>query len=718
MMSAILQSISVIVPLSAVLAYSLLILLVLRQRVISRVNRLFAFYLISMATWTGASLMLRLDPLHAVFWSKLATAAGGAIMPLLWLLFVQAFLGIKPRRIYLMMSVISTAGIVAAVALGYMIEAIHVNPATGTVQLEFGPALPLYAVYWGVVLAWSLIILLRAYRRADNLAWRNRLRYPLIGTGLVFVGATTNAVSALAQYPVDIAANLINAFLLAYAIARYELVDLALVVRRMLAWLLGAVGIAVFYVFSLYLLDWVLLHHPIGLVGLGLLIAAVLLALSPGLRQKAQQTIDRLIAREYYSLHLLLEDLSHEISRLRPLPELAELIMTRVMTTLDLSHAAFLARNESSDEIECVVSVGQYATTPLVRWRPDHPLYVYFTGHKRPALISEIELLPQIKALWAQERRELDALRGKLFVPVRSHDRLLAVFVFGEKRSGQPFTADDISALSTLANQTAIALDNAWLFQEVRSEANKLAQANAELRRLDKMKDEFIQNVSHELRTPLMLIKGYIELLYKGVLGATTPAQADALQTILQRANQIIEMVNAFIVLTQDQSEPMHYQLLDLCKTIEASAALVFAAAHSAGIKIKVECPDTVPPIVADAGRLTQVLDNLLSNAIKFSPAGGEVTIKVTAHDTHVQVSVIDEGIGIAAEDLPHIWERFYQATPGVNRALGGSGLGLAIVKQLVEAHGGAVSVTSSPGQGSTFSFTLPLKSVPMRIAD
>ncbi len=712
-MSAVLQSISIIVPLSAVIIYSILVLLVLRQQLVSRVTRLFAFYLISMAAWTGASLMLRLDPIHAEFWSTLLTMAGGAIMPLLWFVFVQAFLGIKPRRLYVMIGVASAAGIATAAALGHMIETVRVDTVTGAVRVEFGPALPLYGLYWLAFLTWSLIILLRAYRRAEDLAWRNRIRYPLIGTALVFVGATTNAIDALAPYPMDIAANLINALLLTYAIARYELVDLALVVRRMLAWLLGVGGVAVLYIFSLYLLDWVLANRSAGLIGLGLLIGAVLLALSPGLRQRAQNLIDRVIAREYYSLHLMLEDLSQAITRLRPLPELAELILERVMTTLGLSRAAFLVHNEASGEIESIVALGQYEAPPTVRWRADHPLYVYFTTYKRPALSSEIEFLPQIKALWAQERKELDDLQGKLFVPVRSQDSLLAVFVFGEKRNGQPFTADDISALSTLANQTAIAIDNAWLYQEVRNEANKLAQANVELRRLDKVKDEFIQNVSHELRTPLMLIKGYVELLHKGVLGAMTPAQADALQIILHRVNQIIEMVNDFIILTRDQSEPMHYQLLDLRRTIAASVALAYAAANSAGIKIKIECPDELPLIVADASRLSQVLDNLLSNAIKFSPTGGEVTVKVTVEDTYLRVSVMDQGIGIAAKDLPHIWERFYQADSGINRSFSGSGLGLAIVKRFVEAHGGEVGVVSTLGQGSVFHFTLPFRAIP-----
>jgi signal transduction histidine kinase len=142
---------------------------------------------------------------------------------------------------------------------------------------------------------------------------------------------------------------------------------------------------------------------------------------------------------------------------------------------------------------------------------------------------------------------------------------------------------------------------------------------------------------------------------------------------------------------------------------VDASVALAFAAAESAGIRITVSSPADLPPISGDARRLGQVLDNLLGNAIKFSPAGGEVNVTIVQHATRVTVSISDQGIGISATDLPRIWERFYQAEASATRRFAGSGLGLAIVKRIVEAHSGDVGVISSPGQGSTFSFTLPI---------
>jgi signal transduction histidine kinase len=704
---------SLVVPASALVSYAVLMILVVRRRAISRIHLTFALYLSTMVIWSGSSLMMRLDAGHALMWGRITTVTGASVMPLSWFAFSRAFTGLTPFGRQMLLGIIATVIVVMATASGLMVTSVDIDPVTRLVNLELGPAVLLYGFTWIIYLGWSSVILTRAYRRAREPAWRNRIRYPLIGLTFMMFGVTTNAIPLLRQYPIDIAANLANAALLAYAIARYQLIDMALVVRRTLSWVIGVGALALVYAVSLLLLQFIFVNKATGVGLLGLGVALALLVLNPGLRRWIQQTVERVISRETYNLHLLLEDVSRTVTRLRPLPELAELILNRVVSTLALKQAIFLARDEVIGEIHNIVAVGAFESDLTVTWRPDHPLRAYFAKHNQPMLFSEIELLPQIKALWAHERENLDKLQGQLFVPVLSNNRLLAVLIFGEKSNGQPFSSDDISALSTLANQTAIAIDNARLYQEVRSEANKLARANEELRRMDKVKDEFIQNISHELRTPLMLIKGYIELMLRGVLGYITPEQTDALHTVLQRSNVIIEMVNDILALTREQSEPMRLETLNLSQIVDASAALAFAAAESAGIRITVSSPADLPPIIGDARRLGQVLDNLMGNAIKFSPTGGEVTVTVARRDARVVVSVADQGIGISADDLPHIWERFYQADTSATRRFVGSGLGLAIVKRIVEAHGGEVGVISTPGQGSTFSFTLPVQTTP-----
>src|SRR5665811_772032 len=163
---------------------------------------------------------------------------------------------------------------------------------------------------------------------------------------------------------------------------------------------------------------------------------------------------------------------------------------------------------------------------------------------------AELVLLPHLKSLWTVEQEELSALRGELFVPMLAHGQLLAVLVLGSKQSGEPFLSNDVTVLSTLANQTAVAIDNAGLYQKLRQDAAALEQANIELRRLDQLKDEFIQNVSHELRTPLTFVQAYAELMLDGTLGPLTPGQRSGLQTVLKSGKRIVSMVNDIISLT------------------------------------------------------------------------------------------------------------------------------------------------------------------------
>src|SRR6185436_7816941 len=148
---------------------------------------------------------------------------------------------------------------------------------------------------------------------------------------------------------------------------------------------------------------------------------------------------------------------------------------------------------------------------------------------------------------------------------------------------------------------------------------------------------------------------------------------------------------------------------IDPREALERAAAAISGAAARAGLEVSVEAAADLPPLHADARRLAQVLRNLLANAITHTPAPGRVTLSATRRDGSVELAIADTGSGIAPEDLPHVFERFWRADPSRDRATGGAGLGLALVRQMVRAQGGEVSAESAPGAGSTFRVTLPL---------
>jgi signal transduction histidine kinase len=235
----------------------------------------------------------------------------------------------------------------------------------------------------------------------------------------------------------------------------------------------------------------------------------------------------------------------------------------------------------------------------------------------------------------------------------------------------------------------------------------ELQRAHQQLQSLDRLKSEFVSTVSHELRTPLTAIKGYSQLLLEGRAGPVTEEQRECLQTILECTEQVIRRVNDILFLQECSQIVLSPSPVSLREVALAAIRSVEQQARDRAIEIVTDMPEDVC-VVGDPDALQLLYLHLLDNAIKFSPEGGRVCVRLRDAGPVVQVEVSDTGIGIPPEYHERIFERFYQVDSSTTRAFGGAGLGLAISKRIVEAHGGRISVQSTPGQGSTFAFVLP----------
>jgi PAS domain S-box-containing protein len=270
------------------------------------------------------------------------------------------------------------------------------------------------------------------------------------------------------------------------------------------------------------------------------------------------------------------------------------------------------------------------------------------------------------------------------------------------------FSEDVSRLLSIAAAQVAAAIYNAKLYEGLKERAQKLAEAHKELQESDRLKSEFVQNTSHELRTPLTFVKGYVELLLEGTLGPLTGRQRESLGIVADWTDKIIQLVNAILTLQQIERGDLRLSSVSLIEIARVSMQSARATAQQAGLTLVEDFEPALQPVWGDRTRLEQVFVNLVGNAIKFSPQGGTITVRLRNEDGVVRADVIDQGIGIASEQLARIFERFYQVDGSSKRRFGGTGLGLAIVKEIVEAHSGTVTVESEPGVGSKFSFTVP----------
>ncbi len=228
-------------------------------------------------------------------------------------------------------------------------------------------------------------------------------------------------------------------------------------------------------------------------------------------------------------------------------------------------------------------------------------------------------------------------------------------------------------------------------------------------REAERAKQDFFALVSHELRTPLTAILGYVELVLADDGAPFPPEHAPHLEVIERNARRLVRLVGDLLFAAQVEGAPLLLEPgeVDLPALVRDAVELASRRAEAAGVELVTEL-DAVDRCVGDRDRLAQVLDNLLSNALKFTPPGGRVVVRLASDGSRARIEVADTGMGIAAEDVSQLFDRFYRARNATGRSIPGLGLGLTIVRTIVEGHGGTVSVSSESGRGSTFTVLLP----------
>ena len=232
-----------------------------------------------------------------------------------------------------------------------------------------------------------------------------------------------------------------------------------------------------------------------------------------------------------------------------------------------------------------------------------------------------------------------------------------------------------------------------------------------ELAQQEKLRRNMVSDVAHELRTPLTNIRGYLEALQDGVV----QPEEHVIDSIHEEALLLGRLIDDLQELSLAEAGQLRLELqtVELAPLLQQAADALRPQAAVKELDLQVDLPDALPLVHVDAERIGQVLRNLLNNALTHTPPGGKISITARASSQWIEVEVQDTGSGIAAQDLPRVFERFYRADKSRARASGGAGLGLAITRQIVQAHGGRIQAQSQAGQGARFTFTLPLKGTP-----
>jgi len=310
----------------------------------------------------------------------------------------------------------------------------------------------------------------------------------------------------------------------------------------------------------------------------------------------------------------------------------------------------------------------------------------------KPVVIRNVQVDPHTKDTQFARKH---GLVSRLVIPVIAKEQPLGILSFYTKEEHE-FTNEEIELLVTLAGQAAIAIHNAQLY--------------ADMERSNKVKSEFLSIVSHELKTPLNVVISYASMIKDKIFGDTNTAQDSALKKILLRADDQLKVINSILYTTllETQTIVVENHQINLADFVN-DLRLSYANSESQDLTIEWDYPPTLPNITTDRAKLRQIIDNLISNAIKFTPQGKvKISFRYFPEREQLECKVEDNGIGIPAEMLPFIFDKFRQADSSDTRSYDGVGLGLYIAREFARLLGGDVDVQSEPERGSTFTVTLP----------
>ena len=700
-----------LLPLIALLLNVLLAVITLVRNPGSRLNRVFAYFVTGMAVWNVGTFMLRRAPdeIAATFW-EIVIHAGVVLLPAFYYHFVLIFLESTTQHrpslvvVYLLAAFFSVVNLSGSPLFTQGVKWTYWGwtPAIGPLYYLFFP-------YFFGFLIYGLSHLVKAYRGVDSSFRRNRATLILLGTLVSVAGGFIDIARFLLArvvpaaelvYPMGIPANMVFALMLGTSIVRYRLFDVNVAVKK------GAIYLVLWGVLTSVLVlaeqyaDWEQMNPLWVILPLGFVMT---LLVSP-LGQRLEGSIERLMFSRRRGCYETLLDLSKRMSTILDFGRLMETLVHGLVRGVPLTHCALMIYDAARSAFVIYreeTNIGEGATVTMIP--VDSPIVQWLNQTGRVLVKEEVKLNPEIAEYFETAEGELEEIRAALIVPLKIENKHTGILLVGEKLSGEIFDGQELEVLAVLANQVAISLENARLYEE-------LSASNAQLMQASRLKSQFLASMSHELRTPLNSIIGFSKVLLNRLDGDLSERQETYIRSVHNSGTHLLQLINGILDFSRIEAGKLEMmsEELDLHELIDECIESSMPLARGKQLKLEKNIPLELPRLVADRTKVKQILLNLLSNAIKFTTQG-RVLVGVQAEPEAVRVRVSDTGIGIRAEDLARLFEPFQQLDNPVARGAGGTGLGLAISKKFVELHGGRIWAESRENQGSTFQFTLPL---------
>jgi len=686
----------------------------------SRRNLLFACLAAALAVWNFGVFELRTtaDPDAALVWERLLHV-GVIPIPVLFYHYVLAFLDLPRRRAALIGGYALCAGFLAVGPTPAFLHGVT-DSAWGFMPAA-GPLYTPFFVYFQSYLVLGLVRLVQAYASQSSSFKRNRTLLVIVGVVVSLLGGIVDIVRFMFGwdwlYPVGIPSNAIFALALGVAIVRYRLMDVGVLAKRIVLYLLTSAALAPILFVGLWGFDQVGLGRPSGAIaseGVGTLtrdaiILLLVFTVALPLLRTLEGGLERLMFRRRHGVRDALVKLVKELGSLLEVSALGRTLTGGLVTRVPVLSAGLYGYDAAADRFTPLAhATSDAADAPAASPVLDKAVGLWLAKAGGTLIVEETSFQGRADAHMRPVVTQLERERVALVVPLFMEGTVAAVLVVGEKLSGEIFDSDEIKLLEMLAGETVIALKNASLYEELESRMDELQRAHATLVESAKLAaiGELAASVAHEINNPLTVILANSNLLLRQ-LPSDAPARkrVSTIEMEATRAGKIVRDLLSFARRREAKREQVSvHELLD--------RAIELLGPRLTGGRVEVErvFDLALPAIAGDRDQLTQVFLNLITNALDAMESGGRLVLQTGIHQeddrrTMVSVSVSDTGQGISAEHRARIFEPFY-TTKSDGR---GTGLGLSVSLGIVRMHGGSIDVESKLGHGTTMRVTLPV---------
>ena len=671
-----------------------------------KLNQLWLGFSVAVTSWGFGSMWIALegDPTRALLAWRLSFAFGVLGIAILFFRLVCTFCQVRYPRLLL---VAYTLGL-------FHIPIIFTDVFFSEVRLAFssfyyavpGPFFPVFVVFWVGLIAVGHRILWMAFRDASPLR-RKQIASFSLATALGFVGGS---LSYLPFYHIDLYpwghfAIPIGQLMMAYAMLKYRVMDVALVLEKGLSFL---AVFAVAGIPALAVLTWAQVVYFGGInVQFTLMLASLFLIVALGsftLRRRTEQVVGQTLFKGRYETAATLSTFSRALVTILDFKALTQTIVNTLVQVMALRSALLFILDHEKPLFVQIASAGKLRNSQLpVSFKKNDSLPSLL--HVKPTTLvrEELEYLNHAGE-FTDVVQALHTLEAEVCVPLMNKGRLLGFCLLGERSGYDSYSNDDLELLTTLAHEAAIALDNAILYEDLKRSQSLLWRTDR-LRSLEIMAGGF----AHEIRNPLTSIKTFVEL---------APDRSGDQDFLRHFGTVVFEDVARIERLTQEimdyaRQEGPQLQEEDLNDIVSSCLYLFEVRTGGKPLSVEKQLHAGLPSVKVDRRQMKQVLLNMFFNALEsMLPDGG--TLRVRTHflakgnqDHHVQVEIEDTGCGIHSDNLEHIFDPFF-TTKHESREREGTGLGLTIAHQIIREHGGKIEVQSILNQGSTFLVTLP----------